>query len=63
MFGYHLLVDGRRFFIPKEQLEAVIISLANAKEREPDGSGWLDALIKTIQAQREYSNKFSSRDE
>lgn len=34
-FGVHLLVDGRRFFIPKERLEAVITALAVYREKPP----------------------------
>lgn len=40
-FGVHLLVDGRRFFIPKERLEAVIKALAFYREKPPIAD-WLD---------------------
>ncbi len=36
-FGFHLLVDGRRFFIPKERLEAVISALSVYREKPPMG--------------------------
>lgn len=34
-FGLHLLVDGRRFFIPKERLEAVLSALSVYREKPP----------------------------
>lgn len=49
-FGYHLWVDGTRFYIPKERLDAVIVALAAVKERESAGSDsdWLDELHQSI---------------
>jgi hypothetical protein len=40
-FGLHLLVDGRRFFIPKERLEAVIAALSVYREKPPI-TDWLN---------------------
>lgn len=40
-FGVHLFVDGRRFFIPKERLEAVIKALSVYQEKPPIAD-WLD---------------------
>lgn len=40
-FGVHLLVDGRRFFIPKERLEAVITALSRYRETPPIAD-WLN---------------------
>jgi hypothetical protein len=40
-FGVHLLVDGRRFFIPKERLEAVISALLVYQEKPPIAD-WLN---------------------
>lgn len=40
-FGLHLLVDGRRFFIPKERLEAVIVALSVYREQPPIAD-WLN---------------------
>lgn len=40
-FGVHLLVDGRRFFIPKERLEAVINALLVYRETPPIAD-WLN---------------------
>jgi hypothetical protein len=49
-FGYHLWVDGTRFYIPKERFDAVIVALAAVKERESAGSDsdWLDELHQSI---------------
>jgi len=40
-FGLHLLVDGRRFFIPKERLEAVIAALSFYRDKPPIAD-WLN---------------------
>jgi hypothetical protein len=40
-FGVHLLVDGRRFFIPKERLAAVISALSVYHEKPPIAD-WLN---------------------
>lgn len=53
-FGYHLWVDGKRLFIPKERFDAVIVALALVKERESAGadSDWLDELRQSIRGER-----------
>lgn len=49
-FGYHLWVDGTRFYIPKERFDAVIVALSKVKEQESTGadSDWLDELCQSI---------------
>ncbi len=52
MFGYYLLVEGRRFYIPKEQLDSVIVALSMVKERQSAGHDWLIDLGEAIRAER-----------
>lgn len=50
-FGLHLLVDGRRFFIPKERLEAVIVALSVHREQLPIAD-WLDDPADQVPAEQ-----------
>ncbi len=51
-FGYHLWVDGKRFYISKEHFDAVIVALAIVKERESAGHDWLVDLAEAIRGER-----------
>ena len=53
-FGVHLLVDGRRFFIPKERLEAVIAALSLYREKPPMAD-WLDGPAEQKSGDLTYS--------
>lgn len=52
-FGYHLWIDGNRFYIPKDKFDAVLVALAQVKERESAGSDsdWLEELRQSIRAE------------
>lgn len=39
MFGYHLHVEGRRFFIPKELYESVVEALIYWREQSEADAG------------------------
>ena len=52
MFGYYLLVEGRRFYIPREQLDSVIVALSLVKERQAVGHDWLIDLGEAIRGER-----------
>lgn len=52
MFGYYLLVEGRRFYIPKEHLDSVIVALSLVKERQAVGHDWLVDLGEAIRGER-----------
>lgn len=62
MFGYYLLVEGRRFYIPKEQLDSVIVALSMVKERQSVGHDWLIDLGEAIRAERGEREETSAAD-
>src|SRR5215211_209669 len=50
LFGYCLIVDGVKLYIPKEQLDQVLVGLLFHKVRESPGSEWLAELEEIILA-------------
>lgn len=52
MFGYHLYVQGQRFYIAKEYFDSVLVAMAMVKERESAGYDWIADLTSAIRGER-----------
>jgi len=61
-FGYHLWVDGKRFYILKEHFDAVIVAMAIVKERESVGHDWLIDLAESIRAEKSLGGESTASD-
>lgn len=62
LFGFHLMVDGRRFFIPKERLEGVIVALSIYRETPAPTGDWLSSLVGEAKADQAGSPGDASQD-
>lgn len=61
MFGYMVLIYGNSLYIPKEHFDAVIVALAQAKERDANGHDWLPELAEAIRGERgEHSESLAT---